>query len=615
MTDVEQIKAKIDIVSFLSEYMTLKKAGRNFKAICPFHSEKTPSFIVSPERGSWHCFGACATGGDVIGFLQKWEGIEFLEALKILAKRAGVTLSHYAPSEASQLKEKLYEINHLSSEFFHYLLVSHRMGRKALKYLSGRHIKEQTIKTFRLGYAPDSWDSLFRYLLKKGYSREDIYTAGLLVKSDRGTYYDRFRGRLVFTLCDHRGNIVGFSGRLLDEGVYPEQGREVYSEQSRGVHSERQRGAKYVNTSETPVYIKGNVLYGLEITKEAIKKEKEAVVVEGEFDFLSSYQSGVSNVVAIKGSALTEGQILLLKRYTEDVILALDSDFAGNEAARRGLETAENNNLSVRIARLLYGKDPAECIEKDPQLWVKSVKKPIPIYDFIIENAIFKYGKDEALSKKKVSDEAVPFLAKITNPIVASHYIKYLAKILSVSEEGVEMAIRQFQKRKQLFSGTVKIAAAKTSREILLEEHLLALMIQSKNPAESLSTVLSILIIDDFYQPVFKRITELLILYFKTHKKFDLPDFAALLSAEMVTTFDKLCMVEIDQILKDTSLFEKELKYTAIDIKRAALKRRVNDLSAKIRQKEDEGDEKEAQNCNEELRQLLVAMQTLDKSG
>jgi len=607
MTDVEQIKAKIDIVSFLSEYMTLKKAGRNFKAICPFHSEKTPSFIVSPERGSWHCFGACATGGDVIGFLQKWEGIEFLEALKILAKRAGVTLSHYVPSEASQLKEKLYEINHLSSEFFHYLLTSHRMGRKALKYLSGRHIKEQTIKTFMLGYAPDSWDSLFRYLLKKGYSREDIYTAGLLVKSDRGTYYDRFRGRLIFTLCDHRGNIVGFSGRLLDEEVYPEQ--------KQGVYPERQRGAKYINTSETPVYIKGNVLYGLEITKEAIKREKEAVVVEGEFDFLSSYQSGISNVVAIKGSALTEGQTLLLKRYTEDVILALDSDFAGNEAVRRGLETAENNNLSVRIAKLLYGKDPAECIEKDPQLWVKSVRKPIPIYDFIIENAISKYGKDEALSKKKVSDEAVPFLAKITNPIVASHYIKYLAKILSVSEEGVEMAIRQFQKKRQLSSGNVKIAAAKTSRETLLEEHLLALIIQSKNPSESLSTVLSILTLDDFYQPVLKRIVQLLILYFKTHKKFDLKDFAALLSAEMVVTFDKLCMLEIDQILKDKNLFEKELKHTAIDIKRVALKKQVNDLSAKIRQKEDEGDEEEAQNCNEKLRQLLVAMQTLDKSG
>lgn len=600
MTDVEQIKAKIDIVNFLSEYITLKKAGRNFKALCPFHSEKTPSFIVSPERQSWHCFGACAEGGDVIGFLQKWEGIEFLEALKILAKRAGVTLSHYTQSETSQLKDRLYEINHLASEFFHYLLVSHSLGRKTMDYLKERHIKPQIAKTFMLGYAPDSWDSLFRYLAKKGYNRDDIYTAGLLVKSERGTYYDRFRGRLMFTLRDHRGNIVGFSGRKLpsrDEKDLP-AGREE---------------AKYVNTSETPVYIKGNTLYGLDITKEAIKKEKEAVVVEGEFDFLASYQSGVSNAVAIKGSALTGGQILLLKRYTEDVILALDSDFAGNEAARRGLEIAENSGLSVRVVKLLYGKDPAECIEKDPQLWIKSVKKPIPIYDFIIENAISKYGKDDASAKKKVGSEAVPFLAKITNPIVASHYIKYFAKTLLVSEEGVETAIRQFQKKQQFLPEKIEAITKKMQRDALLENHLLSLIIQSEKPEDSLSAVSSIVTSSDFCQPVHRKIMELLLFYLKTHKKFNSKKFVALLSPEVVGTFDKLCMIDLDKILEDPILFEKELKHTAVEIRRIALRRKVNDLSSKIRQKEDKGDE-EIQSYNEELKHLLGKIKDLDKS-
>jgi len=329
MTDVELVKSKIDIVSFLSDYITLKKAGRNFKALCPFHSEKTPSFVVSPERQSWHCFGSCGEGGDVISFLEKWENLEFLEALRILAKKVGVTLSNYTPSSQTQLKDRLIEANHLASEFYHYLLVNHKIGKRAREYLESRRIKNETIKTFMLGYAPESWDSLLKYLLKKGYQTGEIHQAGLVVKSDRGRYYDRFRGRLMFTLCDHRGNVIGFSGRLLDE--------EIHSEYKRGVYSERERGAKYVNTAETPVYIKGNTLYGLYITKEAIKKEKEAVLVEGEFDMLSSFQAGAANVCAIKGSALTEGQLLLLKRYTENLILALDSDFAGSEAAKRGI--------------------------------------------------------------------------------------------------------------------------------------------------------------------------------------------------------------------------------------------------------------------------------------
>ncbi len=593
MTDIEQIKAKIDIVDFLSEYITLKKSGRNFKAICPFHSEKTPSFIVSPERQSWHCFGACNEGGDIVSFLQKWEGIEFLEALKILAKRAGVTLSRYTPSESSKLKEKLYEINHLASEFFHYLLTGHKLGARARDYLKKRHITQKTAETFKLGYAPDSWDSLLRYLLKKGYSQEDIYTAGLLVKSERGNYYDRFRGRLMFTLRDSRGNVVGFSGRKL---------------------LATDKEAKYVNTTETPVYIKGNMLYGLEVTKEAIKKAKEAIIVEGEFDFLASFQSGVNNVVAIKGSAFTEGQILLLKRYTENVILALDSDFAGNEAARRGLELAEKSGLIVRVARIPFGKDPAECIEKDPKLWFEAVKKPVPIYDFIIENAISKYGKSDVLSKQKVSVEVIPFLAKIENPIVLSHYVKLLAKLLTVSEESVEDAIRIFQKKQQILPTKIgMVSADKKQRDILLEEYLLTLILQSKKIENSLDSVFSVLDKDDFYQPVCKKIIELLFSYSRTHKEIKISSFSALLPPELLGVFNKLYMMDIEKIRKNQELFEKELKNTAIELRRLSLRKKVNDLSIKIRQKEEGGDEARVEIYSNELKKLLNLIKDLDK--
>src|SRR3990170_6655812 len=215
MSDVELIKSKIDIVDFVGSYVTLKKAGRSFKALCPFHPEKTPSFIVSPERQSWHCFGSCAIGGDAISFYQKWEGIDFLEALQSLAERTHVTLEKYTPTKDSLIKEKLYAINNISSDFFHYLLTSHNIGKRAFDYLKSRGIKKEIIDTFSLGYAPESWDSLYKYITKKGYTPQDLESAGLLIKTDIGKYYDRFRGRLIFTLKYHRGKIIGFSGRKL----------------------------------------------------------------------------------------------------------------------------------------------------------------------------------------------------------------------------------------------------------------------------------------------------------------------------------------------------------------------------------------------------------------
>jgi len=601
MTDVELIKSKIDIVDFISDYVSLKKMGRTFKSNCPFHSEKTPSFIVSPERGSWHCFGACSEGGDVISFLQKWENIEFLEALKILAKKVGVTLSNYAPSQASILKEKLYEINHLASEFYHYLLTSHKLGDKAKEYLKSREIKEQTIKTFTLGYAPDSWDSLLKFLTKKGYSQTDILTAGLSVKSAAGNFYDRFRGRLMFTLRDHRGNNVGFSGRKLP-------GHDTDKDLPAG-----RQEAKYVNTSETPVYIKGNVLYGMDVTRESIKKEKEVVVVEGEFDMLASFQSGVTNVVAIKGSALTEGQVLLLKRYSENVILALDSDFAGNEAARRGIEIAEVAGLSVRVAKLAAGKDPAECIEKGAHLWKKSIENAVPIYDFIIDSALTKYNKSDVLDKKRIGSEIVPILSKLTNPIVQSHYIKYLAKQLDVAEESIENMIAQFQKKGTMIKSET-IIPTHAIREELLEEHLLTLIVQSEDVKESLSQVLSIVTPHDFKMQPVKKIIEQIDLYLKKHDKFDAKKFR-LDSTELTPTFDRAYMSGIDNILSQKQVFVAELITTAKEVKRAALRRRINILSTQIKKIEDDNENSDEQFLQEKLRSLLRQVRDLDKSN
>lgn len=597
MTDVELIKQKVDIINFLSEYIHLTKAGRNFKALCPFHSERSPSFIVSPERQSWHCFGACSMGGDIVTFLEKWENIDFLEALKILAKRAGVPLSQFTPTESSKEKERLFEINHLASEFYHYLLTSHKLGERARDYLTERHIKKETIDTFMLGYAPENWDNLIRYLVKKGYTTTDIIISGLAIKSDQGKTYDRFRGRVMFPLADSRGNIIGFSGRKLP---------------SAGTSSDSDKEAKYVNSPETPLYSKGNNLYGLSVTKGAIKKEKEVVVVEGEFDFLASFQSGVGNVVAIKGSALTEGQTILIKRYTENVILGLDSDFAGNEAARRGIEIAEREGLTVRMIELPFGKDPADCVEKSSHLWKDAVGKAVPVYDFVIHTALSKHNKEDVLGKKKIAGEVIPFLSKITNPIVLSHYVKYIARELQVTEESITQAIKHGEK-KVLPPLAPASSHLPHDREVLLTEYFLALIIQSEHPKEFLTQAMSVLTISDFDILPVAAIIEGLLLHFKTHQKLDVQAFGGFLTPETVPTFDRAYLSDITSVLSKAEVLKKELLYTVKEIKKRALRRRMNVLSTQIRQKEKEEDEDEVSSLQKEQRTVLATLQEVDK--
>lgn len=590
MTDVELIKSKIDIVEFLSDYIQLKKAGRNYKALCPFHSEKTPSFVVSVDRQTWHCFGACAMGGDVIKFLEKWENIDFLEALKILSARSGVTLSRYTSTDEGKQKEKFYSINHMAAEFFSYILTSHPLGQKAMNYLKERKIKDETIKTFTLGYAPNSWDSLSKFLKKKGYSPDDVFTAGLTVKSNQGRFYDRFRGRLMFALKDPRGNILGFSGRKL-----PPQ---------------NEKEAKYVNTSDTPIYTKGNTLYGLDVTRDFLKREKTAIVVEGEFDLLSSFQTGVTNVVAIKGSALTEGQVLLLKRHVETILLALDSDFAGNEAARRGIEVAESAGLTVKVVRVISGKDPAESAVEAPHLWKKAVAQASPIYDFIIENAIKKYGKTDAFAKRKVGDESIPFLAKITNPIILSHYVKILAKELDVTEESIENAIDlSIKKRPQ----EIPILQEKKAgdRNLLLEEHILSLILQSESPKKMLLTTFEILTLSDFSQPPVAKILELLTSYFQSHEELDIKIFGKVLTPEISPAFDRAYLHMDDDLLKNPKLFQQEFGKSIYECKKSALRRRIADLTTNIQAFEDEG--KESNKLQEELRDDLFQISQIDK--
>ncbi len=332
-TIIDQIKDRVDIVDLISSYLKLQKAGVNYKARCPFHNEKSGSFVVSPERQIWHCFG-CSLGGDVFGFVKQIEGIEFPEALRILAARAGVKLTNENPEFRSH-KTSLYEITELACKFFEKQLHQSDGGKRVLVYLHGRGLNDESIKNFRLGYAPESWQSLLDFL-GRHYQNQDIFDAGLIIKKDAGGYYDRFRSRILFPVGDINGQVVGFSARVF--AVSKDEEEKI--------------GAKYINTPQTSIYDKSRLLYGLDKAKLAIRKENKCLVVEGNMDVIMSHQSGAYNVVASSGTALTEGHLKIIKRYTDNLDLCFDSDNAGTLATERGVDLALAHGFNVGVVSI-----------------------------------------------------------------------------------------------------------------------------------------------------------------------------------------------------------------------------------------------------------------------
>ena len=343
-----------------------------------------------------------------------------------------------------------------------------------------------------------------------------------------------------------------------------------------------------------------------------IKKQQQVIVVEGEFDFLASFQSGVTNVVAIKGSALTENQVLLLKRFTENILLSLDSDFAGNEAAKRGIDIAENAGMMVKIVQLLEGKDPAECVSKGEHFWKKSIEQAVPIYDFVIMQAFNKYDSKEVNGKRKISDEIVPFLAKIQNPIVLSHYVKKCARDLEVAEESIESAIDKSRKIKVLPQIQREDTLVKRSRQELLEEHFLALLLQSDKVRQAFDSSLEIISTDDFREPAVKIILSILQKYFLEKKKFKVEEFNKFITPEMAPVFDRAYLADLSSISDDKNLLERELIKTAKLIRVMSLRGIINDLSTKIKVSEKEGKLEDAEKYGRQVREKLLLLKEVE---
>lgn len=469
-TTTETIKARLNIVEVVGQYVRLQKAGNHWKANCPFHQEKTPSFTVSEERNMWHCFG-CGKGGDVFAFLMEIEGIDFREALTTLAERAGVELPRYdgQPTKPER-KSRSLEILDLATKFYEKQLWDSERGKKMLTYLHGRGLTDETLKNFRIGYAPDGWRFVFDFLLKRGFAQAEIEQAGLVIRKNReagdttGSHYDRFRDRIMFPIGDVLGRVIGYSARVAPGG------------------DESQ--AKYVNTSETDVYHKSKVLYGLHLAKKAMKETGRVILVEGNVDVMALHQIGLAETVAVSGTALTPEQLLLIKRYVGKVALFFDMDAAGQKAAWKSTALAQELGLLVEVIALTSGKDAADMGQTDPEALRAIVARGVPAMEYFLDKLVAEHPVTTPEGKRHIVEAYGELLASVTNDLERSHWTKTLAERIGSDSKIVSSSVEkllQSMKRGTNFGETTPtkpfLPKSFESRSEMLRESLVGLML------------------------------------------------------------------------------------------------------------------------------------------
>ena len=444
MSVTQEIKSRLDIVDIVSESVTLRKSGRSYSGFCPFHQNtRTPAFFVFPETQTWRCFGACAEGGDLFSYVMKKEGWEFKEALKNMAQRAGVTLEEEKPvnKEVQKAQNKQAGLLQAASDYFNQLFLYAPQAEEARQYVARRSLNEDTIAHFAIGFALDSWDACRSHFNMQGYSDQELLAAGLLTENpDKGTKYDRFRNRLMIPIRDVDGRIVGFGARTLEKDGIP----------------------KYLNSPQTDLFDKSHLLYGLDSAKRAIREARQAVIVEGYMDVMQAWQAGFQNVVAQMGTALTEHQLRMLKRYTKQFILALDADAAGAKATLRSLQVARETldrdvevkfdahglvhhegrlQADIRVITMPEGKDPDNIIQENPEDWPKLVAQAKPVVAYVISVATADLDMNDAKAKTAVAQQVLPLIKDIQDPIERDHYWQLLARTLRIDER----ALRQIR--------------------------------------------------------------------------------------------------------------------------------------------------------------------------
>ena len=439
MSSIDEIKARLDIVDLVSESVQLRRSGKNYTGFCPFHpNTRTPAFVVFPETGTWRCFGQCNEGGDIFGFVMKKEGWDFPEALRYLADKAGVELKSPSPEEqvAAEEHDALRSLLEDAATFYRHHLLNTPAGQSALAYLHGRGLKDEIIEAFGLGYAPDSWDQATQHFKSRGYAERDLIEVGLVSERESGGVYDRFRNRLMFPIRDERGRMAGFGARILNPDDVP----------------------KFLNSPQTAVFDKGRLLYGLDRARKAIRQQEQAVIVEGYLDVIALHQAGFANAASPMGTALSEHQLYLLKRFTRSFVLALDADAAGAQATLRGLQVARQSldrehdpvfdahgllgyearlNADIRVTTLPAGQDPDEIVNRDPQEWERILKDARPIVAHVMETLAASRDLDDPRQKDEIAAQVLPLINDLPSSIERDSYRQRLARMLRVDERAL----------------------------------------------------------------------------------------------------------------------------------------------------------------------------------
>ncbi len=594
-TSTEEIKSRLSTDQVVREYVKLTQAGQNWKGLCPFHNEKTPSFVVSPDRNIWHCFG-CGEGGDIFTFVMKMEGVEFAEALKILAKKAGIELRPQNKKEASY-KNRLLDINDLVKKFYVHQLFSSDQGEIARKYLKERKVAQESIESFELGYSLDSWDSILNFLKEKGYKEKEMLDAGLLVEKSGGSgYYDRFRNRLMFPINNIHGQTVGFSARSLN----------------------KEENAKYINSPQTQIYNKSEILYGLDKAKTETRKRNYCVLVEGQMDLISAHSVGSVNAVATSGTALTKEQVNILKRYTDNLMFAFDSDQAGQNAIKRGIDIALRSSMNIKVILIPGDKDPDDCIKENKEDWFNALKNAKSIMDYYFDETLGKVDVTKVEGKKQASKILLPVINNIADLVEQDHYIKKLAQNLNVGEEVLRETLEKNKNsdyNKTLEKPVSVKAVIAKKREEQTAEQTLALFLKYPKILSFFEGKINPEILSD--KSLITIFRELVSYNINRGDDFDFDSFVNQFKGHDDELFNLcqtlLLLAEKDFLGQEEVKIKKQVSVNVNLLEKNYILTRKKFLEEKIKEAEEEGEEEMIDELLKEVAELSSKLVELDK--
>jgi len=587
---IDQVQDRVDIVEVVGSYIPLKKAGRNYRAPCPFHHEKTPSFMVSPEKQIFHCFG-CGAGGNVFGFLMKYERLEFPEAVRSLAQKAGVTIPSFKKESAKEasVTNLLYAANELATGLFQRNFKEDKNGRQAYDYLIRRGLTQEMIKTFKLGFASYGRENLLSFAKQKGVSPEILEKTGLAIARQGGGHFDRFRNRIMFPIIDMKSRILGFGGR---------------------VFLKEDEGPKYMNSPETSIYNKRRHLYGLNFTWKYIRDENQIIIVEGYLDLIIPLQYGVKNIVASLGTSLTQEQIRFLRRYTKNAVVIFDPDKAGELATLRSLDLLLEEGLNVGVVRLPQGFDPDSFVKKyGPEEFRQRIKDAKNLFDYKMSVLLSKYNKTVLEDKAKIVGEMLPIISKVPNAVLKAGYIKNLAGALLIDEEAVKQELKKVRSdypAARTKESKIEVKTETQTKKFRQSEKILAGILIDDN--KCIKLVREKLCLEEFQDPVVRKIMDVLFKCSDQSKRVTPGKLINYLEDTEAHSFIPELVDTIEAVMDR----QKTLDDCIVRIKRDNLKGKLNRLQVEIALAQGRDDEERINKLIAECNDLVRSIRTYE---